>query len=229
VRARPQPAAPGSSDRSAGLRFHRLRRLSPTLPQPGSRAETCIRACRGHPTPVASAGSAAHARQAERCDDANRSLPLPAPRGCLVDPVKTAAFDLVCLPGANCAALAMSPAASLANQWQRSSQVRRRGPACDRLPLAYQRLHIACLCESREPSLLGACVGMTTCGHRAHIKLTRLPESVDGCEECLAAGTPWLHLRICLACGHVACCDESPHRHAHAHAKCKRPPHHPIA
>jgi hypothetical protein len=66
--------------------------------------------------------------------------------------------------------------------------------------------------------LVRPCVGMARCGHRAHIKLRRLPESVDGCEECLAAGTPWLHLRICLACGHVACCDESPHRHANAHA-----------
>jgi ketosteroid isomerase-like protein len=41
---------------------------------------------------------------------------------------------------------------------------------------------------------------------------------VDGCEECLAAGTLWLHLRICLECGHVACCDESPYRHANGHA-----------
>ena len=65
---------------------------------------------------------------------------------------------------------------------------------------------------------MGACVGMARCGHRAHIKVRRLPESVDGCEECLAAGTLWLHLRICLECGHVACCDESPHRHANAHA-----------
>jgi hypothetical protein len=41
---------------------------------------------------------------------------------------------------------------------------------------------------------------MATCLHRGHIKLTQLPESVDGCEECLAAGTPSLHLRICLEC-----------------------------
>jgi hypothetical protein len=38
------------------------------------------------------------------------------------------------------------------------------------------------------------------------------------CDDCLAVGTLWLHLRICLECGHVACCDESPHRHANAHA-----------
>lgn len=59
---------------------------------------------------------------------------------------------------------------------------------------------------------------MNLCGHRDHIKIARLPEVVDGCEECLAAGRPWLHLRICLECGHVGCCDDSPGRHATAHA-----------
>lgn len=49
--------------------------------------------------------------------------------------------------------------------------------------------------------------------------VTELPESVDGCPECLAAGTPWMHLRICLQCGHVGCCDDSPMRHATAHAQ----------
>jgi uncharacterized UBP type Zn finger protein len=59
---------------------------------------------------------------------------------------------------------------------------------------------------------------MILCAHREHIKLLRLPDEVAGCEECLSAGTPWLHLRICLECGHVGCCDESPERHATAHA-----------
>ena len=40
----------------------------------------------------------------------------------------------------------------------------------------------------------------------------------DGCEECLAHGEHnWAHLRICLACGHVGCCDSSPHKHATGH------------
>ncbi len=39
-----------------------------------------------------------------------------------------------------------------------------------------------------------------------------------GCEECLAAGSHWVHLRVCLTCGHVGCCDDSEHRHARAHA-----------
>ena len=59
---------------------------------------------------------------------------------------------------------------------------------------------------------------MTLCSHRDHVKLVELPERVGGCGECLVAGETWLHLRICLECGHVGCCDQSPHRHATAHA-----------
>jgi uncharacterized UBP type Zn finger protein len=40
----------------------------------------------------------------------------------------------------------------------------------------------------------------------------------DGCEECLRDGSRWVHLRLCLTCGHVGCCDSSPNRHASAHA-----------
>jgi uncharacterized UBP type Zn finger protein len=39
----------------------------------------------------------------------------------------------------------------------------------------------------------------------------------DGCEECLAIGSDWVHLRLCLTCGHVGCCDNSPNRHATKH------------
>jgi uncharacterized UBP type Zn finger protein len=59
---------------------------------------------------------------------------------------------------------------------------------------------------------------MATCTHLDHVLITELPEEVEGCQECLAAGAPWLHLRICLECGHVGCCDDSPNRHATAHA-----------
>ncbi|MBW0118743.1 UBP-type zinc finger domain-containing protein [Pseudonocardia abyssalis] len=45
------------------------------------------------------------------------------------------------------------------------------------------------------------------------------PDSADGCFDCRALGEDvWAHLRLCLSCGHVACCDSSPHRHATAHA-----------
>jgi uncharacterized UBP type Zn finger protein len=60
---------------------------------------------------------------------------------------------------------------------------------------------------------------MITCSHLDHVRITELPESVDGCEDCLAVGSKWLHLRICLECGHVGCCDDSPNRHATAHAQ----------
>ncbi len=43
------------------------------------------------------------------------------------------------------------------------------------------------------------------------------PRTPDGCEECLADGGRWVHLRTCLTCGHVGCCDSSPARHASAH------------
>jgi uncharacterized UBP type Zn finger protein len=44
------------------------------------------------------------------------------------------------------------------------------------------------------------------------------PQETAGCQECLVEGfTDWVHLRLCLTCGHVGCCDSSPHRHATAH------------
>jgi CPA1 family monovalent cation:H+ antiporter len=43
------------------------------------------------------------------------------------------------------------------------------------------------------------------------------PNTPDGCEECLAEGATWVHLRLCLTCGHVGCCDSSPGRHASKH------------
>ena len=59
---------------------------------------------------------------------------------------------------------------------------------------------------------------MVACAHLDHVHVTELPAAVDGCEDCLATGGRWLHLRICLECGHVGCCDDSPSRHATAHA-----------
>jgi hypothetical protein len=59
----------------------------------------------------------------------------------------------------------------------------------------------------------------SVCTHLDQVKLHELPGSVDGCDDCLRSGGKWLHLRICLTCGHVGCCDESPNRHATAHAE----------
>ncbi len=60
---------------------------------------------------------------------------------------------------------------------------------------------------------------MAGCTHLDQVLITELPESVEGCEDCLRTGDPWLHLRICLNCGRVGCCDDSPNRHASAHAR----------
>jgi uncharacterized UBP type Zn finger protein len=65
---------------------------------------------------------------------------------------------------------------------------------------------------------------MATCTHLDHVLITELPESVDGCEECLADGGKWLHLRICLECGHVGCCDSSPGKHATRHSNATEHP-----
>ena len=55
------------------------------------------------------------------------------------------------------------------------------------------------------------------CSHVDEVAVLELPAAVDGCEDCLRTGGKWLHLRICLTCGHVGCCDDSPNRHATAH------------
>jgi len=54
------------------------------------------------------------------------------------------------------------------------------------------------------------------CSHTAFIREVT-PSSPDTCPECVAAGDRWVHLRVCLTCGHVGCCNESKNRHAQAH------------
>jgi hypothetical protein len=54
------------------------------------------------------------------------------------------------------------------------------------------------------------------CTHRDQIK--DVTPSAEGCEDCLRDGGTWVHLRLCLGCGHVGCCDSSPGRHASQHA-----------
>jgi Zn-finger in ubiquitin-hydrolases and other protein len=48
--------------------------------------------------------------------------------------------------------------------------------------------------------------------------------SALGCEECLALGARWVHLRICRTCGHVGCCDDSKNKHATKHFKATQHP-----
>ena len=55
------------------------------------------------------------------------------------------------------------------------------------------------------------------CTHTEMIEAVE-PSSRTGCSECLRTGGRWVHLRICLSCGEVGCCDSSPNRHASKHA-----------
>ena len=57
---------------------------------------------------------------------------------------------------------------------------------------------------------------MATCTHLDQILVPR-PDQAEGCEDCLAIGGRWVHLRVCRTCGKVGCCDSSPNRHASAH------------
>jgi uncharacterized UBP type Zn finger protein len=64
--------------------------------------------------------------------------------------------------------------------------------------------------------MIGAC---------AHLSKSHpvVPRS-EGCEECLAIGDDWVHLRLCLSCGHVGCCDDSKNKHATKHYRSTRHP-----
>ena len=57
---------------------------------------------------------------------------------------------------------------------------------------------------------------MASCTHLSQIKNVT-PRTPKGCEECLKTGMRWVHLRLCLSCGHVGCCDNSIGKHATAH------------
>ena len=58
---------------------------------------------------------------------------------------------------------------------------------------------------------------MASCEHLGTIEHTELPGEIAGCEECLAQGMTWVHLRMCQECGHIGCCDNSQGKHATAH------------
>ena len=60
------------------------------------------------------------------------------------------------------------------------------------------------------------------CTHLDGIRVTQTRTRV--CEECVAVGDTWVHLRLCLECGHVGCCDSSKNRHATHHFHRSRHP-----
>lgn len=57
----------------------------------------------------------------------------------------------------------------------------------------------------------------SACSHLASIAVMELPAGPLRCEECVKIDGQWMHLRMCLQCGKIGCCDNSPNRHATAH------------
>ena len=56
------------------------------------------------------------------------------------------------------------------------------------------------------------------CSHLDQVAVLDPPAEIAGCEDCLAIGGRWVHLRMCQTCGKIGCCDSSPNRHASRHA-----------
>ena len=54
-----------------------------------------------------------------------------------------------------------------------------------------------------------------SCGHLDHVH--HVKAKTEGCEECLKMGDSWVHLRLCMECGHVGCCDSSKNKHGTKH------------
>ena len=55
------------------------------------------------------------------------------------------------------------------------------------------------------------------CSHLNEAVGKKTQPRTKGCEECLKTGDSWVHLRLCVTCGHVGCCDDSTNKHASAH------------
>ena len=68
-----------------------------------------------------------------------------------------------------------------------------------------------------EAKLTPAQARSTLCRHLDQAHEVSYPRRE--CPECVALGDTWVHLRICLVCGHVGCCDNSKNKHATAHFK----------
>lgn len=86
-----------------------------------------------------------------------------------------------------------------------------------RVPSAYRQVRTRCGIAHISHQ------GKDTCEHLAQIQ--DVTPSAQSCEECLRSGSRWVHLRLCLTCGHVGCCDSSPNKHATKHFNTT---HHPI-
>lgn len=63
---------------------------------------------------------------------------------------------------------------------------------------------------------------MASCAHVNQIKVSRTSKHV--CEDCVKTGDTWVHLRLCMSCGHVGCCDDSKNKHATRHFNTEKHP-----
>ncbi|UQX87148.1 Na+/H+ antiporter [Jatrophihabitans telluris] len=70
--------------------------------------------------------------------------------------------------------------------------------------------------DAREDQLIPTHVTQA-CEHLEQAPITHRPDTPGECHECVEEGLNWVHLRMCLTCGHVACCDSSPGLHADKH------------
>ncbi len=70
--------------------------------------------------------------------------------------------------------------------------------------------------KDREEDLVPS-QSAAACEHLADAPDRAQPRTPEGCEECLEQGLEWVHLRLCLTCGHVGCCDSSVGKHATGH------------
>jgi monovalent cation/hydrogen antiporter len=73
--------------------------------------------------------------------------------------------------------------------------------------------------EVDQADMVSGVVGtIAPCSHLEAAPRDAPSDVQDECQDCVAEGwTAWVHLRKCLSCGHVACCDSSPRRHASRH------------
>jgi CPA1 family monovalent cation:H+ antiporter len=70
--------------------------------------------------------------------------------------------------------------------------------------------------EGREHVLV-APAGQSGCDHLSELADPPPPEPPDACGDCVREGLQWVHLRLCMSCGHVGCCDSSVGKHAARH------------
>ncbi len=83
-------------------------------------------------------------------------------------------------------------------------------------PEAYRYVAVAKpLSKTTKPNIMN-------CTHLDQIH--EVTPSADGCEDCLKIGDTWVHLRICMSCGHVGCCDSSKNKHATKHFRATNHP-----